>query len=117
MYHHTDGPLRAMPLKTKQDAIEYMAAYRRWLVGNTATGNGAFIAAKSKPATVRAPDLCAKAALAEVLAEQCYWQMPFELASKRFPGIPLAKWQGERKRRGLQASVPSVSMEPGSTAS
>ncbi len=104
MYPHTDGPLRAMPLNGKQDAIEYMAAYRSWLAQNTATGNGAFIAARSKPATVRAPDLCAKAALAEIMAEQCYWQLPFEVASKRFPGIPFAKWQGERCRRGLAAS-------------
>jgi hypothetical protein len=108
VYPHTDTPLRAMPITTKEEAATYMDAYKNWIVANCATGNGAFIGAKSKPATVRAPDLVQKAQIAEELAEMKYWQMPFEKASRVYYGIPYAKWAGERVKRGLV-----VTQQPG----
>jgi hypothetical protein len=101
MYPHTDQPLRDMPLTTKDEAIAYLTAYKNWLYANGATGNGAFIGAKSKPASVRAPDLFQKAVKAEEMAEMNYWQMPFEKAQKVHYGIPYKKWESARIERGL----------------
>ncbi len=53
------------------------------------------------PASVRAPDLVKKALVAEVLAEKCYWQMPFDRARKVHDGLPYAKWANARTSRGL----------------
>ena len=92
-----------MPLKTKADAIAYVKAYREWLYANGATGNGAFLAARSKPATIRAPDLVAKAHVAFELAEMNYWQMPYEQARRAHHGLPFAKWASARLERGLDA--------------
>lgn len=105
MYPHTDKPLRDMPLTTKEEAVAYVHAYRGWLYENGATGNGAFLGARSKPATVRAPDLVAKASRAYEMAEMHYWQMPFEKARKTHWGLPYAKWASERTKRGLDVSA------------
>lgn len=105
MYPQTDAPLREMPLATKADAIAYVRAYRDWLYKNGATGNGAFIGARSKPATIRAPDLVRKATLAYELAEMNYWQMPYEQAKRAHYGLPFAKWESERRARGLSTEV------------
>lgn len=101
MFPSTDQPLREMPLSTKAEAVAFVKAYRAWLYANSATGNGAFLSARSKPATVRAPDLVVKAAKAWELAEMNYWQMPYEAAKKTHHGLPLEKWQAARIARGL----------------
>lgn len=103
MYPQTDQPLRDMPLATKEDGLAYVAAYRDWLYANSALGNGAFLGANSKPATIRAPDLVAKARIAHELAELNYWQMPYERARVVHYGLPYAKWRDERAKRGLPA--------------
>lgn len=103
MFPQTDAPLRSMPLATKADAIAYVKAYRDWLYANGATGNGAFLGKNSKPATVRAPDLVAKAAAAFELAEMNYWQMPYDQARRAHYGLPFAKWASARQARGLSA--------------
>ena len=90
-----------MPLTTKAEAVAFVKAYKAWLYANSATGNGAFLSARSKPATVRAPDLVAKAAKAFELAEMNYWQMPYEAAKRMHRGLPLTKWQAARIARGL----------------
>jgi hypothetical protein len=105
MYPHTDTPLRAMPLTNKAEAEAFIKAYKNWIVANSATGNGAFIGSKSKPATVRAPDLVQKARIAEEMAEMNYWQMTFEKASRVHYGIPYSKWARERTKRGLEVHV------------
>lgn len=102
MYPQTDAPLRAMPIGTKEEAHAYMLAYRAWIVANASTGNGAFIGARSKPATVRAPDLVQKAHIAEERAELTYWQMPFDKARRHFDGLPYSKWAAKRQERGLE---------------
>lgn len=104
MYPNTDHPLREMPLRTKGDAEAFVKAYAAWLYENGATGNCAFMGAKSKPATIRAPDLVAKAKAAYELAELNYWQMPYDEAQRRHYGLPLAKWQAEREKRGLSVT-------------
>ena len=96
-----DQPLPAMPLTTKDEAITFVSAYREWLNQTSSIGNGAFIGTRSKPATARAPDLTAKARVAYEMAELNYWQMPYEQARKRYEGLPLAKWQAERAKRGM----------------
>jgi len=101
MYPHTDQPLRDMPLTTKEEATAFVAAYKAWLYQNGATGNGAFIGAKSKPATVRAPDIVSKAHAAYELAEMNYWQMPYATARKVWYGLPFKKWESAREARGL----------------
>lgn len=101
MYPQTDAPLRAMPITTKVEAEAFVIAYKAWIVANSATGNGAFIGARSKPASVRAPDLVQKALMAEELAELNYWQMSYERAVRRYCGLPYAKWVAKRLERGL----------------
>lgn len=105
MYPHTDKPLRDMPLTTKGEAIAYVRAYKDWLYANGATGNGAFLPARSVPATVRAPDLLEKARQAYEMAELNYWQMPYERAKRMYWGLPFAKWKSERERRGLESQA------------
>lgn len=102
MFPSTDKALRDMPLTTKEEAAAYVKAYKAWLYANSATGNGAFLPARSKPATVRAPDLVAKAAQAFELAELNYWQMPYEAAKRTHHGLPFEKWRAARKARGLE---------------
>lgn len=102
MFPSTDQPLRDMPLSTKAEAVAYVQAYRAWLYDNAATGNGAFLAARSRPATIRAPDLVAKASKAFELAEMNYWQMPYEQAKRAHWGLPFVKWQAARKAHGLE---------------
>jgi len=92
-----------MPLTNKAEAEAYVKAYRAWLYANGATGNGAFLPAHSKPATIRAPDLVAKAKTAFELAEMNYWQMPYEKAKRVHHGLPFEKWQTARRVRGLEA--------------
>ncbi len=101
MYPHTDGPLRAMPIDTKAQAIEFVQAYKDWLEANRATGMGAFLLAKGKPATVRAPDLVEKARIAYERAELNYWQMPYEDARRRHWNLPESKWIEARLSRDL----------------
>lgn len=101
MFPSTDRALREMQLTNKVEAVAFVKAYRAWLYDNSATGNGAFLPARSKPATVRAPDLVAKAAQAWELAEMNYWQMPYEAAKRAHHGLPFKKWQAARIARGL----------------
>lgn len=105
MRPETDSPLREMPLSTKNEAIAFVKAYKQWIYENGATGNGAFKRKHSLPATIRAPDLVAKAAAAMELAELNYWQMPYEQAKKVWWGLPLAKWEAERVKQGISESV------------
>jgi hypothetical protein len=99
MHPETDAKLRLMPLDTQADAVLYMEAYRRWLRENSPYGMR--LLASFKPATVRAPDLVDKASRAEVLAQACYWQMPYEKAQRHFYGLPRSEWAAERVRRGM----------------
>lgn len=103
MYPHTDDPLRAMPIDTKAQAIAFVQAYKDWLEANRATGMGAFLFAKGKPATVRAPDLVQKARVAYERAELNYWQMPYEEAKRKHWDLPKSKWTSARQERGLPA--------------
>jgi len=95
----TDAKLRAMPIKTKEQSVVFLTSYRGWLQENSPYG--AVLSANFVPATVRAPDICNKAALAEVIAEACYWQMAYEKAKVKFYGLPYNKWCAERIKRGL----------------
>lgn len=105
MYPSTDAPLRDMPLVTKSDAVKFVKAYAEWLYANGATGNGAFLAKRWKPATIRAPDIVAKAHTAYELAEMNYWQMSYERAKQAHHGLPFSKWRDERQKRGLPVEL------------
>jgi hypothetical protein len=105
MYPHTDIPLRAMPLLTKADAVAFVGAYKAWIIANSATGNGAFIGARSVPATVRAPDLVRKAHEAYELAGMNYWQMSYKQAKRFYDGLPLRNWERARLARGMNTSA------------
>jgi hypothetical protein len=95
--------LRAMPIDTKDQATAYTAGYKARLQAELPIGQGRFIGAKSKPWTVSNQDLVAKNSKATEVAEQNYWQMPYEQAIKKelFQGLPKAKWEAERIKRGM----------------
>ena len=83
----------------------FVTAYKAWIVANCATGNGAFLGARSKPATIRAPDLVQKAQAAYERAELNYWQMSYEAARRIHWDLPKTKWIAERLKRGLSVTI------------
>ena len=95
-----DARLRRMPIRTKEEAIEFMEAFRDYLWDNNPYG--AVLPKNHKPASVRCPDIFAKAREAERIAEQCYWQMSWDEARLKFWGLPFAKWQSARAKNGLE---------------
>ena len=96
-----DAKLRGMPIGTKDEAAAFMAAFKDYVWQNNPYG---MVLPKShKPACVRCPDIFRKAAEAEVTAEQCYWQMPWDMARVKFWGLPRAKWEAKRNEQGMTA--------------
>ena len=94
-----DSQMRAMPISTKDEAVAFMAAFRQYCWENNPYG---MVLPKShKPASVRCPDIFRKAREAEQVAEQCFWQMPWDMARIKFWGLPRAKWEEARRVRGL----------------
>jgi hypothetical protein len=108
--------LRAMPIETKEQAAAFADGYAKRLAVEAQYGNGHFFAAKSKPWTIRHADLVAKNIEANERAELNYWQMPYDEAIKkdRFRGLPKAKWDAEREKRGLSKNPQNLnaSAEP-----
>lgn len=97
--------LRSMPVDTPEEARAYLTVFDEYRAA--AWPYGMLLTAHWKPASVRAPDLFAKASRATETAGLCYWQMPFEEAERRFFGLPREKWERERLARGF-------ALEPGS---
>jgi hypothetical protein len=101
MTPHLDAQLRAMPIATRDEARQFMAAFKDYVWQNNPYG---MVLPKShRPACVRCPDIFAKAREAEQTAEQCYWQLPWNEARIKFWGLPLSRWQAERAKRGIAA--------------
>ncbi len=92
--------LRALPIGTKMEALAFVAAYRAWVDAISTYGNGMALA-KIKPASVTYADIFRKAAHAHIVAEVCYWQMPFDHPANRSAGIPRTTWERARLSRGL----------------
>ncbi len=92
--------LRGLPIDTKQQAQEFVAAYRAWVDAIATYGNGVFPVSK-RPACVTHADIFRKAMRAYIAAEACYWQMPFDHPQNKAAGIPRSTWERARLSRGL----------------
>ncbi len=103
----TAQQLRDMPIETKEQAKAYADGYAKRLAAEAKYGQGRFIGANEKPWTVANADLAEKNVRANEAAELNYWQKPYEEAIKefRFQGLPRAKWEAERKKRGLSTET------------
>jgi hypothetical protein len=96
-----DAQLRAMPIGTKDQAVAFMAAFKNYVWQNNPYG---MVLPKShRPACVRCPDIFQKARKAELIAEQAYWQMPWEMARVKFWGLPRERWAAKRVEQGMTA--------------
>lgn len=92
--------LRGLPIDTKAQALEFVAAYRAWIEAISTYGNGMALA-NSRPAGLTYGDIFKKAKQAYIVAEVCYWQRPFDHPANRSAGIPRATWERARQSRGL----------------
>lgn len=95
-----DERMRAMPISTKEEAVAFMVAFSDYCWQNNPYGT--VLPKNHKAASVRSPDIFQKAMKAEEIAGQCYWQMTYEEAAKKFYGLPKSKWESERIRRGIK---------------
>ena len=93
--------LHAMLIDTKEHASEFLKKYREKLRAESIYGT--VVPKTWKPFTVRYPELVEKASVAQAIAEEHFWQMPYELAIKKpeFWGLPRHKWESEREKRGI----------------
>lgn len=113
-----DALMRSLPIDTKEQAQVFVRAHKDWLAANNPYGMGAMTPKNAKPATLRAPDIGEKVRRAYDIAEANYWQMPYSEAKVRFYGLPRAKWEAERSKRGLPTDdeAPAPAEEGGAKA-
>jgi hypothetical protein len=82
------------PMNLATRSSTFVRAYRDWINANCPYGMGAMLSKSC-------PDLTSKARAASLIAEANYWQMPFEKARVKFPGLPERKWREKREADGL----------------
>ena len=92
--------LRTLSIATKQEALDFVAAYRAWVDAISTYGNGLALK-RNKPACVVYADIFSKANEAHIIAELCYWQKPFDHPANKSAGVPRATWERARLSRGL----------------
>jgi hypothetical protein len=97
--------LQAMPIETKEQASVFLMRYREKLRAESIYGT--VVQKTWKPFTVRHPELVEKASIAQSIAEEHFWQMPYESAIKKpeFWDLPKHKWESEREKRGIAVSA------------
>lgn len=108
----TISELRAMPMMTREDGAAYRRAFDRWHESVNPYGMGPTLPKNRKPHSASHPDLFRKNKLAEELAQEGYWQMPYEEAKAKFFGLPLAKWEQKRRDMGLSQDNATTTPAP-----
>ena len=94
--------LQALPLTGPDDARAWMAAYRDFMRAHRTYGSDELKPASWRPMGVAYPWLFDRAARAEVMAGEAYWQIPYEQAVRRHPTLTRARWEHGRVINGAR---------------
>lgn len=95
--------MMTMTLETDDDARAFLVAFEKAYEVEGPNNCAPRPVGQMVPWCVRCPEVFAKKEKAErILGHRRHWELPYDEAAKRYPGLPMSTWERWRLKNGLE---------------